>query len=449
MKKYIRYLYEYQNGRRVQNAGFVKVNEGEDSAVIQIYGKGFPASGSQTLEILLFYLAGQQAVGISMGTVRGNQPMFGYRLEYTADDVEGMQIFREIEGIILLSDNHGFRRWYGAVWNEQPVRIEQMIRREEILRRGKNEAELPGERAEEMRGTEPPREMPGEAREIAPPRERQENGQTEETRETELPREMPGEMRETAPPREMSGETWETEPRGRRENRQTEVMRETEPLRETPGETREIAPQRETRETAPRERQENRQTEVVRETEPPREMSGETRETASPREMPGKTREIAPPREQQEMRETEPLRETPEATREPESPRETPEPMREQEQPSPRDIIYKITRQDMVQLPRRDWKLANNRFLLHGYHNYHHLVSFEKDGNCWLGVPGIYHPGEQRAATAFGFEQFMRPEEGEIELTAEECSNQEEFGYWCRAVGAVIAKEKEETEETE
>ena len=342
MKKYIRYLYEYQNGRRVQNAGFVKVNEGEDSAVIQIYGKGFPASGSQTLEILLFYLAGQQAVGISMGTVRGNQPMFGYRLEYTADDVEGMQIFREIEGIILLSDNHGFRRWYGAVWNEQPVRIEQMIRREEILRGGENEAELPGERAEEMRGTEPPREMPGESRETAPPREQQESGRTEEMWETEPPREMPGEMRETAPPREM-----------------------------------------------------------------------------------------------------------PEATREPESPREIPEPMREQEQPSPRDIIYKITRQDMAQLPRRDWKLANNRFLLHGYHNYHHLVSFEKDGNCWLGVPGIYHPGEQRAATAFGFEQFMRPEEGEIELTAEECSNQEEFGYWCRAVGAVIAKEKEETEETE
>ena len=50
-----------------------------------------------------------------------------------------------------------------------------------------------------------------------------------------------------------------------------------------------------------------------------------------------------------------------------------------------KDIIYKITRQELAGLPRKEWKLANNHFLLHGYYNYHHLVSFEKKGNAGLG----------------------------------------------------------------
>lgn len=302
MKKFIRYLYEYQNGRRVQNVGFVKVNESDDTVVVQIYGKGFPAAGNQTLEILLFYLMKNQPVGISMGRVKSNQPMFGYRLEYTVNDVGGMENFRNIEGIILLSENNGFQRWYGAVWNEKPVNIERMIRREEM----RPEPEEPDRK--EMEPEEPDRK---------------------------------------------------------------EMMPE-EPVLEEP----------------------------VRE-EPARE---------------------------------EPAREEPT----PEEPAPEVQDQNPQEQPG-RDVIYKITRQDMAKLPRREWKLANNQFLMHGYRNYHHLVSFEKDGKCWLGVPGIYHPQEQRAANAFGFEQFMKPGEGEIELSPEEMNEQEDFGYWCRPVGAVIA----------
>ena len=100
--------------------------------------------------------------------------------------------------------------------------------------------------------------------------------------------------------------------------------------------------------------------------------------------------------------------------------------------------IYKIMREDLAKLPRCEWKLANNHFLLHGYRNYHHLVSFEKDGTCWIGVPGIFHPEERKAANAFGFEQFMKPEEGAIELLEEQKEENEEFGYWCRAVSEVV-----------
>ena len=61
----------------------------------------------------------------------------------------------------------------------------------------------------------------------------------------------------------------------------------------------------------------------------------------------------------------------------------------------------KIQRSDIARLPRRFWPLANNSFLLHGYHNYNHLMLIEEGGRTWLGVPGIYAPQEARAADLF------------------------------------------------
>lgn len=100
-------------------------------------------------------------------------------------------------------------------------------------------------------------------------------------------------------------------------------------------------------------------------------------------------------------------------------------------QPSAR----KIQRSDIAQLPRRFWPLANNSFLLHGYHNYNHLMLIEEDGRTWLGVPGIYAPQEARAADLFGFPRFTRSCASFPELTDEERSDSDDFGHWCRCVG--------------
>lgn len=103
--------------------------------------------------------------------------------------------------------------------------------------------------------------------------------------------------------------------------------------------------------------------------------------------------------------------------------------------PQPSKRTYeKISRKDISRLPRREWRLANNSFLLHGFYNYHHLLYIREEENCWLGVPGIYHEKEAAAAKAFGFPQFHRIEDGIIELTEEETNTYEDFGYWCRSV---------------
>ena len=98
----------------------------------------------------------------------------------------------------------------------------------------------------------------------------------------------------------------------------------------------------------------------------------------------------------------------------------------------------KIERSDIARLPRKFWPLANNSFLLHGYHNYNHLMLIEEGGRTWLGVPGIYAPQEARAADLFGFPRFTRSFSDFPGLAAEERSDSSDFGHWCRCVGQNI-----------
>ena len=78
----------------------------------------------------------------------------------------------------------------------------------------------------------------------------------------------------------------------------------------------------------------------------------------------------------------------------------------------------KITHAEISTLPRRFWPLANNSFLLHGCHNYHHLLLIKEKDHLWLGVPG--------------FPQFTSSYISILELTEDECENSESFGHWCR-----------------
>lgn len=99
------------------------------------------------------------------------------------------------------------------------------------------------------------------------------------------------------------------------------------------------------------------------------------------------------------------------------------------------DIIYeKIERQDIAKLPQREWKLANNSFLLHGYHNYEHILFIQEAGRTFIGVPGIYAPREADAAKNFGFPVFHRVGRRDMQWDEGEREYNVDFGYWCREV---------------
>ena len=96
----------------------------------------------------------------------------------------------------------------------------------------------------------------------------------------------------------------------------------------------------------------------------------------------------------------------------------------------------KISLSELTILPRRFWSLSSNSFLLHGYHNYKHLILAEQNNRLWLGVPGVYDLREARAADLFGFPRFCRSYADSEMLSDEERNLKADFGHWFRCVGS-------------
>ena len=301
LQRFIRYLYEYEQGRKLRNVGFVKAEQGDGECIIHIHGKGFRMKGERKLDLYLFYPENGDCVGIWQGSVENVNPAVNYQLRYTREDTGVPENFERIRGIILLDEN-GHR--YAAVWDDTPVNLGR------------------------IRFWKPVVPTPDE----------------------------PVPLPDAGAPEDITD--------------LDDLPRREEEFSERAEERQEKQPER-----MPEERQEG-QSERVIENELTLDSASDSGQCA----------------------------------------------------------CMKIQRKDIAMLPRCEWKLANNSFLLHGYYNYHHIVLIDRGKGLKLGVPGIYHPQEARAAGAFGFPEFIEAGQVAVERTEEEENSKEKFGYWCRTV---------------
>lgn len=272
MRRFIRYLYEYENGQRIRNVGFVKIEERENSTSISIHGKGLRLKGDETLKLYIFYMDENVCRGIWQGDIKNVNPALNYRLIFTEEDTGRPENYSQIEGIILEMPGN---KKLAAMWNDLEVNVDEMVE-------------------------------------------------------------------------------WDS----------CECVEEPESSAQ----------------------------DTKLSTGPESEGKYLGNYSAVPKREPGEEIDRYIP------------------TTVPE--------------------IEKIDRRDIARLPRCEWRLANNSFLLHGYNNYHHLMFTEDENGFWLGVPGIFHEKEAKAAEAFGFPRFLVMDEDEFEAS----DSQEKFGYWCRKV---------------
>ena len=122
--------------------------------------------------------------------------------------------------------------------------------------------------------------------------------------------------------------------------------------------------------------------------------------------------------------------ERPKEAKKEEKPQEPQKEENPQEQKEPNKKSGNVRRIDMNgirTLPKKNWYLCNNSFLLHGFYNYHYLIVKEKEcegqKRQYLGVPGFYARQERIMAMMFGFPEFEAEKETE---PVEEGT----FGYW-------------------
>ena len=151
-----------------------------------------------------------------------------------------------------------------------------------------------------------------------------------------------------------------------------------------------------------------------------------TQAQAVPARQPQTTTEPEPVRQPQTIPEPEPVRQ-PQTTPQPETiqqPKTMPQPEAVRQ---PQVSYQKVEIQDIRRLPKSNWNLCNNRFLLHGFFNYHYLMlkTLEMNGEKqqFLGVPGIYEQPERMMAMLFGFPEFEAASAESKDMTGV-------FGYW-------------------
>ncbi|MGL6197415.1 MAG: DUF6128 domain-containing protein [Lachnospiraceae bacterium] len=425
MKQYIRYLYEYENGKRIRNVGFVRVEEDDRKCIIHIHGKGLRLKTQTDMEVYVFFKDGNNAcMGIRQGEIKNVNPSINYRLEYGHDDVGGSEKFGEIEGIIL--SNYS-RPKYAAVWNEAPVDIENMV----VVEKEANFPRTPGPEQQTQSGSGSVNSDISTREEET--NEEQDNQMVPELKASEEKMQMPEHRVEMVPEQKTE------EPSMLEQYRKTRMMPEREP-------NNQMMPESEP----------NNQMMSETESEPNNQMMPETESSGQNTPEPELTEQMMPMPEPNNNEQTATVVPMPE----PNSNEQTatvvpmPEPNNNERSatvmpmPEPNSNesananeqqeegirFQKITREEIARLPRREWRLANNSFLLHGYYNYNHLVIMEEGENQFLGVPGIYHAKEKPAAEAFGFGNFVRWTNDKLELDNEERAEGKDFGYWYRQV---------------
>lgn len=95
-------------------------------------------------------------------------------------------------------------------------------------------------------------------------------------------------------------------------------------------------------------------------------------------------------------------------------------------QPFSSDVAKACVRmelQDIGCLPVASWSLSGNRFLLHGYYCYRHLIFVQMaNGSYQLGVPGVYSERDRRNGMRYGFHAFQS--------IGDFGRQQGAFGYW-------------------
>lgn len=401
-KRLVSYLYLYENGVKLKNTGYVKIDIRGKSLRMDIRIRGAREASKTPKEAYLFVREGDIPAGIALGSMRLDGS--GYQLKVVTDaaDVVGSGVsFEDCSGVSITCNNN---LAYAAEWDDRPVNPMN-------LREYRGEQPAPEQPREE-----PPREEPPElSREPMPepPTEPEQQKEPEEAlqespearndfeadaSETQFPSQYPAESPQESGEalRQPMGETESGEEGEENQKARDNEYIETEALDDDAGEA---------------------DASTVEPSGPccpwaqAEEESGGEDEGRRPGEEKEPTRQGAWEDIQKNFEELRASRDSIRAFADDEI-----------------GDCFRVTPKDLAGLSKREWRLGSNSFLLHGYYNYHYLiVGRKREGEkevIILGVPGTFYEQEKVMAGMFGFPYFK--------LVDEEPLSEGSFGYWYR-----------------
>lgn len=146
MKRFIRYLYEYEQGKRIRNVGFVKVETGSERTTLHMQAKGFKEGSDRRLVLYLFYEDKDGLTSLCREKMTMVSSALNCCMTYAKDDVGIPENYERIKGILIVTESG---RRIAATWDDKTVDVSR-VREFELatVERG-HEEENGGQEAQE------------------------------------------------------------------------------------------------------------------------------------------------------------------------------------------------------------------------------------------------------------------------------------------------------------
>lgn len=344
-QRFIAYVYEYRNGKKANNCGFLKVEIQNHTCTVEIHLRVKGMMSKENCKIYGFQRKDGLLGSILMGNCETRLDGMECTVKADARNVgESGVAFGKLGGMILLTESGGF---FGTEWDDQPIRPEN-------FKELKQAPKKPVSASENLFDAEP----------ISAPEDwsdkEQDSARKDSINEAPVSHEEAQSPQETPASSEIQLLQETQLQQGAKSLRQVQLRQAVQSSNEIPSES---------------ESQSQRESQPAEAASVPTEKDLHIQSAACP-----------------EKKETaflpfgEPFCPFPEGDL---------------------SACWKIQPQDLVHFPRRQCVLRNNRFLQYGYYNFGHLLLCKRaDGRYILGVPGSYDQQEQFMAGMFGFSCF-------------------------------------------
>lgn len=344
-QRFIAYVYEYRNGKKANNCGFLKVEIQDHACTVEIHLRVKGMISKENCKIYGFQRKDGLLGSILMGNCETRLDGMECTVKADARNVgESGVAFGKLGGMILLTESGGF---FGTEWDDQPIRPGNF---KELKQAPKKSVSV----SENLFDTEPisaPENSSDKEQDSA--RKDSINEAPVSREEAQLPQETPA-----------SGEIQLLQKtqlqQGAKSPRQVQLRQAVQSSNEL---------------SSASEPQSQRESQPAEAASVPSEKDLHIQSAACPEK-----------KEPAFLPFGEPFCPFPEGDL---------------------SVCWKIQPQDLVHFPRRQCVLRNNRFLQYGYYNFGHLLLCKRaDGRYILGVPGSYDQQEQFMAGMFGFSCF-------------------------------------------
>lgn len=398
--RFVAYIYEYVNGKKMQNTGFAKIELRNAICRIQIHIQNIRMLDGKT-EVFGIVRQPKESrknnpiiLLIGEGQTQGS----GFDRRFTVPEepfVEESCRFEQVCGIYIRSQSG--RNWM-TVFDDEPIAIEKLGKPEEIKAETDKEAVEENETDKENVGIK-------------------ENEKSEKSTESEADQELQEENINLD-----ITEHAKAEPEITAEEMQEEIF-----SKEVAEEIPEKVPMKDISEKIPEETFQKEVSEKIsqelQDAVSQKERPKETDEETSQKETAGKSEnenEIRSAETENKCQGCEPGTDT-------RWNRATARYIHFQPvQDEKIEDAIRIQPSDLKILWQKGLRQGSNSFLMHGYYQHQHLmIGKGKEGGYILGIPGFY--GEKNMAEMFGFPEFRR---AKAERTSE--IKEQTFGYWCK-----------------